>query len=164
MKPKKSGWPSNERACGRPAERRLRRDCRAGAATAVLICGLILPPFMTPDLAQADEVDCEAADTQTALTICADREAKAADEALTRAYDALSSAVSDASRSKLEAAQQSFVAYRAAQCEFNAAGTEGGSIHPMVIAQCIKTLTDFQIDVLRAQSNCQEGDFSCGGQ
>lgn len=112
----------------------------------------------------AQKVDCGAAETQLALNTCAAQDAAATDAQLSRTYEKLRETVSPAGRAKLAEARQAFDAYRTAQCAFDTAGTEGGSIHPMMLAQCVEALTAAQITILEAQLHCQEGDTSCGGQ
>jgi len=43
-------------------------------------------------------------------------------------------------------------------------GTSGGSIHGMMLSQCLTDLTAQQTKRLQRQLNCAEGDVSCGGQ
>lgn len=72
--------------------------------------------------------------------------------------------ISDAGREYLTSAQETWRHFRDQECEFETMGTKGGSIHPMVVAECRRRLTDQRIKDLEAQANCQEGDVSCGGQ
>jgi uncharacterized protein YecT (DUF1311 family) len=72
--------------------------------------------------------------------------------------------ISDAGKENLQAAQETWQRFRDQECEFETMGTKGGSIHPMVVAECRRRLTDQRIKDLEAQANCQEGNLSCGGQ
>ncbi|MEM8551241.1 MAG: lysozyme inhibitor LprI family protein [Pseudomonadota bacterium] len=128
----------------------------------VLLTAIMLA--LTPRSAPAQPADCDNAQTQLDLSTCAARNAKAADDALAQSYDALNKSVSPAGRQKLDAAKEAFKAYRSAQCTFNTAGAEGGSIYPMAFSECLETLTKAQNSILQQQLNCAEGDISCGGQ
>ncbi len=114
--------------------------------------------------AGAQDNDCENASDQATLNRCAERSYRASDARLNETYRALEQRVSPAGLSKLKAAQRAWLAYRDAQCAFNAAGSEGGSVHPMVLSMCLDTLTKAQTEQLDNQLRCQEGDASCGGQ
>lgn len=114
--------------------------------------------------AGAQDLDCENASDQATMDECANRSYRASDAKLNKTYRALERKVSPAGLSKLKAAQRAWLTYRDAQCAFNAAGTEGGSIHPMVLSMCLDALTTAQTEQLDSQLNCEEGDISCGGQ
>jgi uncharacterized protein YecT (DUF1311 family) len=72
--------------------------------------------------------------------------------------------VSNAGKENLQAAQEAWLRFRDQECEFETMGTKGGSIHPMVVAECRRRLTDQRIKDLEDQANCQEGNISCGNQ
>lgn len=72
--------------------------------------------------------------------------------------------ISDAGKENLQSAQETWRRFRDQECEFETMGTKGGSIHPMVVAECRRRLTEQRIKDLEAQANCQEGNVSCGGQ
>lgn len=130
---------------------------RASVLTATILATTAGAPVAQP-------VDCESAETEADLSTCAARGADTVKAELAQSYDALSRSVSPAGREKLNAAMNAFATYRTAQCAFDTAGTEGGSIHSMMFAQCVETLTRAQNERLRHQLNCEEGDVSCGGQ
>ena len=109
-------------------------------------------------------VDCRHAEDQAAMNVCAFQSFKAADAKLNAAYHALFAKVSPAGRTRLQAAQRAWLAYRDSQCAFETAGTADGSVHPMIVAGCMESLTQAQSARLNAQLQCQEGDLSCGGQ
>src|SRR4029453_2279184 len=44
--------------------------------------------------------------------------------------------ISDVGKENLQAAQETWRRFRDQECEFEAMGTKGGSIHPMVVAEC----------------------------
>ncbi len=105
-----------------------------------------------------------AAQTQMELNAQAGADLRKSDERLNTVYRALRAKISDAGKAKLQAAQQSWLRFRDQECAFETMGTVGGSIHSMVVANCLARLTDQRVKDLEAQLNCQEGDLSCGGQ
>ncbi|TLG79109.1 lysozyme inhibitor LprI family protein [Methylocystis sp. B8] len=108
--------------------------------------------------------DCSGLNTQTAMNLCAGENFKHADAELNAVYAKLLGKVSAAGGPKLREAQKSWIKYRDAQCEFETMGTTGGSIHGMMLWQCLTDLTVQQTKRLQHQLTCQEGDVSCGGQ
>ncbi|CCJ08678.1 lysozyme inhibitor LprI family protein [Methylocystis sp. SC2] len=108
--------------------------------------------------------DCDGRGSQTDLNLCAGENFKQADATLNAVYAKLLKKISPAGQLKLRAAQKSWIAYRDAQCAFETLGTIDGSIHSMVVAQCLEDLTEQQTKRLQRQLTCQEGDVSCGGQ
>jgi len=108
--------------------------------------------------------DCDGRGSQTDLNLCAGENFKQADAKLNAFYAKLQKKISAAGQSKLREAQKSWLAYRDAQCAFETLGTIDGSIHSMVVAQCLTDVTEQQTKRLQHQLTCQEGDVSCGGQ
>ena len=113
---------------------------------------------------QGKAENCDGLQTQGDMTICETRNLKQDDESLNAVYKKLVSKISPAGRDRLREAETSWVRYRDAQCEFNTAGSEGGSIHAMMLGQCLSALTRAQTEELRSQLSCEEGDMSCGNQ
>ena len=58
-------------------------------------------------------------------------------------------------------AERRWIAYRDAECKFETADTEGGSVHGMVYVGCLAYYTEARIKDLEMQLNCEEGDMSC---
>lgn len=108
--------------------------------------------------------DCDGRGSQTDLNLCAGENFKQADAKLNAVYAKLLKKISPAGQLKLRAAQKSWIAYRDAQCAFETLGTIDGSIHSMVVAQCLTDVTEQQTKRLQHQITCEEGDVSCGGQ
>jgi len=108
--------------------------------------------------------DCSSLNTQTAMNLCEGDNFKQADAELNAVYVKLLSKISVTGQSKLREAQKAWIKYRDAQCEFDTMGTTGGSIHSMMLWQCLTDLTAQQTKRLQHQLTCQEGDVSCGGQ
>lgn len=108
--------------------------------------------------------ECDGHGSQTDLNLCEGEKFKQADAKLNAVYAKLLKKISSAGQSKLRDAQKSWIAYRDAQCAFETLGTIDGSIHGMVVAQCLTDLTEQQAKRLQHQLTCEEGDVACGGQ
>jgi uncharacterized protein YecT (DUF1311 family) len=102
-----------------------------------------------------------AAQTQLELTSRAAAELNAANTRMTAVYDRLVAKYGPDSRKRLQEAQDAWTIYRDKQCSFETKLTEGGSIHGMVVASCLKGLTEQRTAELARQENCREGDLSC---
>ena len=102
-----------------------------------------------------------AAQTQLELTSKAADELSAANARLKSVYDGLAAKYGAGSKKRLKEAQDAWQLYSYKQCFFENKGTEGGTIHQMLVYQCLKALTELRIAELKRQENCQEGDLSC---
>lgn len=118
-----------------------------------LLAGLCLLP-LAPALAQS----------QGEMTATAAEEARDANLRLADALAQLNAKISPAGRTRLKSADTAWQQYREAQCAFNAAGTAGGSVHPMIASLCHADLTKQRAELLEAQLNCEADDLSCGRQ
>jgi uncharacterized protein YecT (DUF1311 family) len=98
------------------------------------------------------------------MNICAGKEANDADSKLSGLVKKLAAKISPESRGALRAAERAWLDYRDKQCAFNTLASEGGSVHDLVLAACLKDLTDKQIKQVQQQLNCGQGDLGCGGQ
>jgi uncharacterized protein YecT (DUF1311 family) len=105
-----------------------------------------------------------AAQTQLEMNERAGGDLPKAEARMDALYAKVLARVSDAGKENLQAAQETWLRFRDQECEFETMGTKGGSIHPTVVAECRRRLTDQRIKDLEAQANCQEGNVSCGGQ
>ena len=112
-----------------------------------LLCVLSTPAFA---------LDCKTASDQVSLNQCVGQDFKAADADLNAVYGQVAGRLSDAPdvKSLLTAAQRSWVAFRDAECAFRSSGSEGGSIHPMVVLGCRTTLTRKRVADLKAYLSC----------
>ena len=100
-------------------------------------------------------------DSQQMMNICAGEDYKAADAKLNKAYQDIVGG-NDAKTNKLmQAAQRAWITFRDAECNYSTADSEGGSIHPLEVSQCLTRLTDDRIKQLTTVANCEEGDVSC---
>ncbi len=107
--------------------------------------------------------ECSNAMTQTDLNICFTQVYRRADTELNRVYAQLRGQISPAGQTLLRDAERAWIGYRDKECDFETAGSAGGSIRPMLIAQCLTALTNRRIAELANQRDCKEGDL-CGGQ
>lgn len=98
----------------------------------VLIAGAVL---LFSANALADE--CASATTQTDLNTCTAQQYQAADKKLNQTYQAVMKRAAAPQRDLLKKAQQAWIGLRDADCAFAGSGTEGGSIQPMIINQCM---------------------------
>lgn len=112
-----------------------------------------------------DAPDCENQDTQPVMTYCADLDYQVADEELNaiwpemlayakaRDEDVAPMAKDMGVPTTLEAmktAQRAWIAYRDAQCEFEAYEVFGGTAQPMVGSLCLARLTGERIELFRS--------------
>jgi len=100
-------------------------------------------------------------DSQQMMNICADADYQAADAKLNAAYKDLVGRNDDKTNQLLQTAQRAWFAFRDAECTYSTTDSEGGSIHPMEVSQCLTELTVTRTKQLTSGSNCQEGDASC---
>lgn len=106
----------------------------------------------------------EKALTQEDLDACVYTDLRREEMKLQTVYDQLLEKVSSRGEKALLVAQETWQAYRDAQCAFNTLGSTGGTIHPFSIASCKLHLTELQIKILREELTCEEGVVTCGGQ
>jgi len=125
---------------------------------------LVLQGVCWATIGVAKEPDCGDKETQLEMNRCALAVYQAADQELTRIYSSLLAKVSDKGKQSLRAIERVWIAYRDKECAFETSGTEGGTIHAFVAAQCLTRITRTHVLELRAQMECEEGDLACGGQ
>lgn len=85
--------------------------------------------------------ECNNPQTQAAMNTCAQAEYEQADVALNNAYQAVKAAVGPQKAEQLVTAEQAWLDFRDAYCEFVQAQYAGGSIQPMVYSGCLTQLT-----------------------
>ncbi|CDX24948.1 conserved exported hypothetical protein [Mesorhizobium sp. ORS 3324] len=106
--------------------------------------------------------DCDRSDdSQSMMNICADADYQAADAKLNATYKDIAGRNDEKANKLLQTAQRAWIAFRDAECAYSTAGSEGGSIHPMEVSQCLTELTTERTKQLTSGPNCQEGDPSC---
>ncbi len=111
----------------------------------------------------AAQENCADPQTQTDMTICAVKKYEQADGELNAAYKEITKRLKDDPETGklLVAAEKAWMGFRDAECTFANSATVGGSIHPMLVAQCREAITRKRVDDLKVYLNCEEGDMSC---
>lgn len=100
---------------------------------------------------------------QMELTECAGASFNAADANLNQRYKSILDRL-DGQPDKAEllrAAQRAWITFRDAECAFATSGVAGGSIEPMVDAECRTRLTTERTEALGTYLKCEEGDTTC---
>jgi uncharacterized protein YecT (DUF1311 family) len=92
----------------------------------------------------------DAAATQLDLNKCFAEESHKADGHLNTIYANLLEQMQGAAAQKLKAAERAWIQYRDLHCEAARFEYEGGSMSPMVFAQCMATTTEHRIEDLKA--------------
>lgn len=141
--------------------------CRSAARSARFLQQLACPlPLVvvlstlspSPGFAQS-EPNCNAPQTQLDMNVCAQRAWKAADGDLALAYglalafmkqrdDDLQSNLSGGVNA-LRAAQRAWLSFRDANCKWHGFAVRGGSMEPMVVANCLEKMTRDRTEELR---------------
>jgi uncharacterized protein YecT (DUF1311 family) len=117
----------------------------------LLVAGLaaFLPPALHAQR-PATAARCERPDTQAEMNACAARDFNAADRALNQEYARLVASIHDTGRrDRLRAAERAWIAYRDAQCAFEASAMEGGTAAPLLFSGCAAQLTRERTKELR---------------
>ncbi|OAP34742.1 lysozyme inhibitor LprI family protein [Sinorhizobium americanum] len=124
----------------------------------------------TSSFAQEPEVDCQKAETQMDLNICADREYQAADADLNKIYNQAMAVMRQTDKElgdidaahvgaieALKKAQRAWIGYRDGECELAGFEARGGSMEPMLVSGCLAELTRKRTaelkELLEAQGN-----------
>ena len=90
----------------------------------------------------AQQPNCNNPQTQGEMNACAGIAYRNADRRLNQVYQQLIPKLSAARRQRLVTAQQAWIRYRDASCNFERSEVEGGSMAPMVQASCLARLTE----------------------
>lgn len=109
--------------------------------------------------ALADE--CSTASTQAEMNSCSAQQYQAADKMLNQTYQAAFKRAPAPQQALLKKAQQAWITLRDADCAFIGSGTEGGSVQPMIVNQCLAEKTREREAFLASLMQCEEGDLSC---
>lgn len=127
--------------------------------TAMLTAAVLLA---MPTVAFAQD-KCANAEDQATMTECADAAFKNSDKKLNELYKQIESRLKDDADTKklLVKAQQEWIRFRDAECGFQTAGAAGGSMAPMLLAQCMDGLTQARVADFENYLSCEEGDMSC---
>jgi uncharacterized protein YecT (DUF1311 family) len=96
------------------------------------------------------------------MNTCAAAAQKSADQQLNKTYNTLIARIANKDAiALLRNAEKAWLAYRDQECTFETSVTVGGSIHPMMVAQCLETKTRTRTKELQQLLQCQEGDLNC---
>jgi uncharacterized protein YecT (DUF1311 family) len=128
--------------------------------TAILTVAVVLA---MPTFAFAQDKCYDAAKDQGSLNQCADAAFKKTDKKLNELYKQIEARLKDDADAKklLVQAQRDWDKFRDAECSFQTAEAAGGSMMPMLIAQCMGGLTQARVKNFEGYLKCEEGDMSC---
>ena len=111
----------------------------------------------------AEDVDCDNAQTQSDMTSCAEARYEEADKALNAQYKQTRAAMvaidkdldgdMQGAEQALLKAQRAWISYRDAQCENFGFQARGGTMEPMLVAGCLADLTDLRTKELKELAN-----------
>ena len=96
---------------------------------------------------QADR--CDSPQTQAEMNTCAALKLARRDQRLNVAYSKLMKTVDPHRRTKLRAAQRAWLAFRDAECAFEASESEGGTMYPLLFDSCKTELTKARVAELK---------------
>lgn len=134
-----------------------------GSALRRAAAGLTLATALLFTTLPARALECEGASDQTSLNVCAGRAYSEADRRLNELYRDLKERLKGEPNrlGHLASAQRAWVGFRDLECEFRASAVHGGSVQPMVKADCLRDVTEQRIKALDVYAHCQEGDLGC---
>lgn len=107
------------------------------------------------------EAECGDRPTQSAMNECVAAARRQADAALKRTVGDLLARLDPTRAQGLRDAQVAWTRFRDAQCRFESAGVEGGSLRPFVQGSCTVALTRSREAELQRLMRCPEGDAAC---
>ncbi|TPL15877.1 DUF1311 domain-containing protein [Mesorhizobium sp. B2-4-10] len=127
--------------------------------TAILTTAVVLA---VPAFAFAKD-KCADAKDQATMNQCADASFRKSDKKLNELYKQIETRLKDDADTKklLVQAQQDWIKFRDAECNFQTAGAAGGSVVPMLLSMCMDGLTQSRVKDFDGYLNCKEGDLSC---
>ncbi len=106
--------------------------------------------------------ECDKAQTQADLNICAEGGFRKADAELNAVYGLLLKEPEMVPRlDRLKAAERAWVGYRDAQCAFAGSANEGGSMQGMVVQSCARGLTERRTAELKSDLACSRNPSTC---
>jgi len=94
------------------------------------------------DILLTRKLNCDRPQTQREMNECAAIAYQAADQKLNQVYQELKAALPDYRQPKLVTAQQVWINFRDANCEFEKSAVEGGSLAPTIYYNCLSQLTE----------------------
>jgi uncharacterized protein YecT (DUF1311 family) len=136
------------------------RVAAAGSVSRRVALACAALAVVTPLAASARD-ECAAPATQAAMNHCAQQALLASRAREAQAIRQLEQGLSSAQRESFRASQRAWARWRSAQCAFESGASAGGSVRPMVEAQCATRLTEARTAEIARLTNCPEGDFGC---
>lgn len=106
-------------------------------------------------------LNCSNAMNQSDMNQCAGAEYKKADAQLNNVYKKVMARAEAAQKTQLKAAQNAWIKFRDTECAFQTSAAEGGSIHSMMVANCMQVKSQARTKELEALLHCKEGDMTC---
>ena len=94
---------------------------------------------------------CANPQTQSEMNQCAGKDYQAADAVLNQVYPRLVAKLDNDEKAQLKEAQTAWLKYRDANCEFVADQFKGGTMRPMIYANCLADMTRKRTIELRTQ-------------
>ena len=94
---------------------------------------------------------CADAQTQADMNICWGNQYKAADAQLNKTYQQLAALLEADEKASLKNAENAWIKYRDANCDFVADQYKGGTIRPMIYAMCLADVTNNRTTELKNQ-------------
>jgi uncharacterized protein YecT (DUF1311 family) len=122
---------------------------------------LVLSIPLRVTAAQTDAPDCSAATAQADLNRCAFEDFLAANGTQAAVLKGLTRGLAAPDRQRLRTAQKSWITWRTAECEFETAGSRGGSAHELARWSCAAKLTRERTEALDKLTRCPEVDIAC---
>lgn len=109
----------------------------------LLLAALLLAG--TPALLAAQQDACAEPRTQTDMNVCAARDYARADSLLNVRYQTLVRTMPATQLQRLRTAQRAWIRFRDAECAYQAAEFEGGSMQPSIRSGCLAGLTEKRV-------------------
>jgi uncharacterized protein YecT (DUF1311 family) len=131
-------------------------------ALIIAVAGLVVWIAMAGPAA-AVPPKCNDESTQADLDVCADQDFKAADTALNRTYAEIEKRLAEFpdAKKRLIVTQKAWVGSRDAECDFQTVWSRDGSIYPLLVSECLATMTRKRTEELKVYLNCEDGDTLC---
>lgn len=119
-------------------------------AAFIILCFLMATNALAQNQQTPDP--CDNAQSTVDMGNCAGEEYKKADAELNSVYKQLMSSLEDREyEALLKTAQQAWLKYRDAHCDFEAFENRGGTIYPVMHRSCLTTMTKARTKELREQ-------------
>ena len=93
--------------------------------------------------------DCGQLADQQSMNQCAAENYAISDKALNQVYQEVIQGLDEAAKTQLTQAEQRWLVFRDAECNFESGRYEGGSIAPLIQASCLEQITDNRIAELQ---------------